>query len=99
MEFLEAFRCPQGHELELLGGPRQYHEDDPESETSHPREPAYCGSCQAYFWVEYNPRLILVRNAMLDVKSDSRPHSELQVVVAEWIKQHPMFDFPDDEIG
>ena len=40
-----------------------------------------------------------IRNAMLDVKSGSRPRSELQVVVAEWIRQHPMFDFPDDEIG
>ena len=48
----------------------------------------------------FNVHLLMeIRNAMLDVKSDSRPHSELQVVVAEWIKQHPMFDFPDDEIG
>ncbi len=48
----------------------------------------------------FNTHLLMeIRNAMLDVKSDSRPHSEVQVVVAEWIKQHPMFDFPDDEIG
>ncbi|MBK5094453.1 MAG: hypothetical protein JJE32_02110 [Deltaproteobacteria bacterium] len=48
----------------------------------------------------FNTHLLMeIRNAMLDVKSESRPHSELQVVVAEWIKQHPMFDFPDDEIG
>jgi hypothetical protein len=48
----------------------------------------------------FNVHLLMeIRNAMLDVKSDIRPASELQVVVAEWIKQHPMFDFPDDEIG
>ncbi len=40
-----------------------------------------------------------IRNAMLDVKSESRPRSDLQVVVAEWIKRHSLFDFPDDEIG
>ena len=43
--------------------------------------------------------LMEIRNAMLDVKSETHPRSELQVVVSEWIKQHPMFDFPDDEIG
>jgi len=48
----------------------------------------------------FNVQLLMeIRNAMLDVKSGSRPRSELQVVVAEWIRQHPMFDFPDDEIG
>ena len=48
----------------------------------------------------FNVHLLMeIRNAMLDVKSEIRPHSDLQVVVAEWIKQHPMFDFPDDEIG
>ena len=47
-----------------------------------------------------NPVLVMeIRNAMLDVKSDDHPRSDLQVVVAEWIKRHPMFDFPDDEIG
>ena len=43
--------------------------------------------------------LMEIRNAMLDVKSDDQPRSDLQVVVAEWIKRHPMYDFPDDEIG
>ncbi len=43
--------------------------------------------------------LMQIRNAMLDVKSDYLPHSDLQVVVEEWIKRHPSFDFPDDEIG
>jgi len=43
--------------------------------------------------------LIEIRNAMMDVRSDNPEHSELEVVVEEWIKQHPMFDFPDDEIG
>ncbi len=40
-----------------------------------------------------------IRNAMLDVKAESRPRTDLHVVAAEWIKRHPMFDFPDDEIG
>jgi len=35
----------------------------------------------------------------MDVRADNPAHAELQVVVSEWIKQHPMFDFPDDEIG
>ncbi len=43
--------------------------------------------------------LIEIRNAMMDVRADNPAHSELEVVVAEWMKQHPMFDFPDDEIG
>ncbi|HBX44177.1 MAG TPA: hypothetical protein DEH27_10620 [Deltaproteobacteria bacterium] len=48
----------------------------------------------------FNTHLLMeIRNAMMDVRSDSPAHSELQVVVSEWIKQHPMFDFPDDEIG
>jgi hypothetical protein len=48
----------------------------------------------------FNTHLLMeIRNAMLDVKSETHPRSELQVVVSEWIKQHPMFDFPDDEIG
>lgn len=48
----------------------------------------------------FNVHLLMeIRNAMLDVKSDIRPTSELQVVVAEWVRKHPMFDFPDDEIG
>ena len=37
-------------------------------------------------------------NAMLDVKSEAVPTSNVQVV-SEWIKRHPMFEFPDDEIG
>ncbi len=48
----------------------------------------------------FNIHLLMeIRNAMLDVKTDIRPHPELQGVVSEWFKQHPMFDFPDDEIG
>ncbi len=43
--------------------------------------------------------LMEIRNAMLDVKSDHPGYAELQMVVAEWIKHHPIFDFPDDEIG
>ena len=61
------------------------------------------GRNDASSWEEigvFNTHLLMeIRNAMLDVKSETRPHSELQVVVAEWIKHHPMFDFPDDEIG
>lgn len=48
----------------------------------------------------FNVHLLMeIRNAMLDVKTDTRPHPELEGVVSEWIKHHPMFDFPDDEIG
>jgi len=48
----------------------------------------------------FNTHLLMeIRNAMMDVRSDNPAHSELQVVVSEWIKHHPMFDFPDDEIG
>ena len=58
---------------------------------------------QASRWEEiggFNTYLLMeIRNAMLDVKSDYHPRSDLQVVVAEWIKRHPLFDFPDDEIG
>jgi len=58
---------------------------------------------QASRWEEaggFNTFLLMeIRNAMLDVKSEDHPRSDLQVVVAEWIKRHPMFDFPDDEIG
>jgi len=58
---------------------------------------------QASRWEEiggFNTFLLMeIRNAMLDVKSDDHPRSDRQVVVAEWIKRHPMFDFPDDEIG
>ncbi len=61
------------------------------------------GRDDASRWEEiggFNTHLLMeIRNAMLDVKSETRPRSELQVVVAEWIKHHPMFDFPDDEIG
>ena len=58
---------------------------------------------QASRWEEiggFNTFLLMeIRNAMLDVKSDDHPRSDRKVVVAEWIKRHPMFDFPDDEIG
>ena len=58
---------------------------------------------QASRWEEiggFNTYLLMeIRNAMLDVKYDDHPRSDLQVGVAEWIKRHPMFDFPDDEIG
>lgn len=58
---------------------------------------------ETFRWEEiggFNTFLLMeIRNAMLDVKSDDHPRSDLQVVVAEWIKHHPMYDFPDDEIG
>ncbi len=48
----------------------------------------------------FNAHLLTeIRNAMLDVKSESAPNPNVQVVVSEWIKRHPMFEFPDDEIG
>ncbi len=48
----------------------------------------------------FNAHLLTeIRNAMLDVKSESAPSTNVQVVVSEWIKRHPMFEFPDDEIG
>ena len=48
----------------------------------------------------FNAHLLTeIRNAMLDVKSESAPNTNVQVVVTEWIKRHPMFEFPDDEIG
>ena len=47
----------------------------------------------------FNAHLLTeIRNAMLDVKSESAPTSNVQVV-SEWIKRHPIFEFPDDEIG
>ena len=48
----------------------------------------------------FNTHLLMeIRNAMMDVKSEVLPRSELHLAVAEWIKRHPLFDFPDDEIG
>ena len=48
----------------------------------------------------FNAHLLTeIRNAMLDVKSETAPNPDVQVVVSEWIKRHPMFEFPDDEIG
>ncbi len=47
----------------------------------------------------FNAHLLTeIRNAMLDVKSEAAPTSNVQVV-SEWIKRHPIFEFPDDEIG
>ncbi len=47
----------------------------------------------------FNAHLLTeIRNAMLDVKSEVAPTSNVQVV-SEWIKRHPIFEFPDDEIG
>jgi hypothetical protein len=61
------------------------------------------GKDEASSWEDiggFNTHLLMeIRNAMMDVQSDLPPQSELQVVVAEWIKRHPLFDFPDDEIG
>ena len=58
------------------------------------------GPCR---WEEiggFNVHLLTeIRNAMLDVRSESPPQTGLQVAFAEWIKRHPLFDFPDDEIG
>lgn len=40
-----------------------------------------------------------IRNAMIDVRADSPPHPQLHLSFAEWVKRHPLYDFPDDEIG
>lgn len=48
----------------------------------------------------FNTHLLLaMRNAMLDVRSESGSGTALPVAVTEWIKRHPLFEFPDDEIG
>jgi hypothetical protein len=58
---------------------------------------------QAPNWEEvggFNTHLLLeMRSAMMDVRSESRSGTVLPVAVTEWIKRHPMFEFPDDEIG
>lgn len=40
-----------------------------------------------------------IRNAMMDVKSESDPGTTVHLVVSEWIKRNPLFEFPDDEVG
>jgi hypothetical protein len=48
----------------------------------------------------FNAHLLTeIRNAMLDVKSEAAPNASVPVAVSEWIRRHPMFEFPDDEIG
>lgn len=48
----------------------------------------------------FNTHLLMeMRSAMLDVRFDSAPGASTPVAMAEWIKRHPIFEFPDDEIG
>lgn len=48
----------------------------------------------------FNTHLLMeMRSAMLDVRFDSGPGAAAPVAMAEWIKRHPIFEFPDDEIG
>ncbi len=48
----------------------------------------------------FNTHLLMeIRGAMLDVESESKPASTVQQVVSEWIRKHPEFEFPDDEVG
>jgi hypothetical protein len=48
----------------------------------------------------FNTHLLMeIRSAMLDVESEARPSLSVQEVVSEWIRRHPEFEFPDDEIG
>lgn len=58
---------------------------------------------QAPSWEDiggFNTYLLMeIRGAMLDVESESKPATTVQQVVSEWMKKHPEFEFPDDEIG
>jgi hypothetical protein len=48
----------------------------------------------------FNAHLLMeIRSAMLDVESEARPSMTVKDAVSEWIKRHPEFEFPDDEIG
>lgn len=48
----------------------------------------------------FNTHLLMeIRGAMLDVESESKPATTVQQVVSEWIRKHPEFEFPDDEVG
>lgn len=48
----------------------------------------------------FNTHLLMeMRSAMMDVRSDPKTGTAAQVAVAEWIKRHPLYEFPDDEIG
>ncbi|MCL1926335.1 MAG: hypothetical protein FWF95_04255 [Syntrophorhabdaceae bacterium] len=40
-----------------------------------------------------------LRNALISVDLQGSSSNPIQAVVAEWIKQLPAFDFPDDDIG
>lgn len=58
---------------------------------------------QAPSWDEiggFNAHLLMeIRGAMLDVESEAKPPSTVQQVVSDWIRKHPEFEFPDDEVG
>ncbi|MCL5966430.1 MAG: hypothetical protein M1550_04345 [Deltaproteobacteria bacterium] len=49
----------------------------------------------------FNAHLLMeIRSALMDVESDSRPApQDLKDAVSLWIRRHPEFEFPDDEIG
>lgn len=49
----------------------------------------------------FNAHLLMeIRSALLDVESGSRTApQDLREAVAHWIRRHPEFEFPDDEIG
>ena len=48
----------------------------------------------------FNARLLMeIRSAMLDVRSETGSGPVTPVAVAEWMRKHPLFEFPDDEIG
>lgn len=48
----------------------------------------------------FNTHLLMeMRSAMIDVRSDPSRGAAADVAVMEWIKRHPMYEFPDDEIG
>ena len=61
------------------------------------------GRDDASRWEEiggFNTHLLMeMRSAMMDVRSDPKTGTAAQVAVAEWIKRHPLYEFPDDEIG
>lgn len=58
-------RCQQGHVLELLAG-SCLDDGAPPAMSGKGREPAYCETCGAYFWIVQGGALTLVRDATLD---------------------------------
>ena len=48
----------------------------------------------------FNAHLLMeMRGALLDVDQSRKPAPNVQDFVAEWIRKHPAFEFPDDEVG